>query len=61
MDYFLQFVREGRAGKYKEYKYPNLIEVYKQSYFHIGYFANVTEELVLAAFRREEELTADEI
>lgn len=53
MDYFLQFVGEGRAGKYKEYKYPNLIEVYKQSYFHIGYFANVTEELVLAAFRGE--------
>ena len=61
MDYYLQLFREERAGKYKGYKYPNLIEVQKQSCLYIGHFANVTDELVLAAFRGEEELTADEI
>lgn len=60
MDY-LQFFREERAGLYKEYKYPNLIEVQKQSCLYVGYFANVTDELVLAAFRGEEKLTDDEI
>lgn len=38
-----------------------MIELQKQSCLHLGYFANVTDELVLAAFRGEEELTADEI
>ena len=61
MNYYLQLFREERAGLYKGYKYPNLIEVQKQSCLHVGYFANVTDELVLAAFRGEEELTADEI
>lgn len=61
MDTYLQFLREERAGLYKGYKYPNLIEVQKQSCLYVGYFANVTDELVLAAFRGEEGLTADEI
>ena len=61
MDTYLQFFREERAGLYKGYKYPNLIEVQKQSCLYVGYFANVTNELVLAAFRGEEELTTDEI
>lgn len=61
MDWYLQFLREEGAGLYKGYKYPNLIEVQKQSCLYVGYFANVTNELVLAAFRGEEELTADEI
>ncbi len=61
MDYYIQFLREENAGKYKGYKYPNLIEVQKQSCLYIGQFANVTEELILAAFRGEEELTIDEI
>lgn len=61
MDTYLQFFREERAGLYKGYKYPNLIEVQKQSCLYIGQLANVTEELVLAAFRGEEELTVEEI
>ena len=61
MDTYLQFLREEGAGLYKGYKYPNLIEVQKQSCLYVGYFTNVTDELVLAAFRGEEELTADEI
>ena len=61
MNYYSQLFREERAGLYKGYKYPNLIEVQKQSCLYVGYFANVTEELVLAAFRGEEELAADEI
>lgn len=61
MDYYLQFLREEGAGLYKGYKYPNLIEVQKQSGLCVGYFANVTEELLLAVFRGEEELTPDEI
>lgn len=63
MDYYSQFIKEKRAGLYKGYKYPNLIEMQGHSCFNfnIGYFANVTEELVLAAFRGEEELTDDEI
>lgn len=60
-DYCLQFYREERAGLYKNYKYPNLIEVQKASNLYLGYFADVTDELVLAAFRGEEELTVDEI
>lgn len=61
IDTFLQFSREERSGLYKGYKYPNLIEVQKADHLHLGYFANVTDELVLAAFRGEEELTDDEI
>lgn len=61
MSFYLQFVREERAGMYKEYKYPNLVEMQKQGHFSIGYLANVTEELVLAAFRGEERLTVNEI
>lgn len=61
MNTYLQFYREERAGLYKGYKYPNLIEVQKQSCLYVGYFANVTNDLVLAVFRGEEELTADEI
>ena len=60
-NYYQQFYREERAGLYKGYKYPNLIEVQKADHLHLGYFANVTDELVLAAFRGEEELTDDEI
>ena len=60
-DYYLQLYREERAGLYRNYKYPNLIEVQKASNLYLGYFANMTDELVLAAFRGEEELTADEI
>lgn len=61
MDHYLQFRREERTGKYSGYKYPNLIEVQKSPHLHLGYFANVTEDLVLAAFRGEEELTTEEI
>lgn len=64
MEYFnyrLQLFREERAGLYKGYKYPNLIEVQKASHLYLGYFANVTDDLVLAAFRGEEELTSEEI
>lgn len=46
---------------YREYRYPNLIEVQRSPHLYLGYFANVTEELVLAAFRGEEELTKEEI
>lgn len=60
-DYSLQLFREERAGLYKDYKYPNLIEVRKASHLYIEQFANVTTELLLAAFRGEEELTDDEI
>ena len=60
-DYYLQLYREERAGLHRNYKYPNLIEVQKASNLYLGYFANMTDELVLAAFRGEEELTADEI
>ncbi len=61
MNYYLQFLREERAGLYKGYKYPNLIEVKKQSCLYVEIFADVTSELLLAAFRGEEELTADEV
>jgi len=61
IDTYLQYFREERAGLYKGYKYPNLIEVQKADHLHLGYFADVTDELVLAAFRGEEELTRDEI
>lgn len=61
IDTYLQFSREEGSGLYKGYKYPNLIEVQKADHLHLGYFANVTDELVLAAFRGEEELTGDEI
>lgn len=61
MDTHLQFFREERAGLYKGYKYPNLIEVQKQSCLYVGIFANVTMEPLLAVFRGEEELTDDEI
>lgn len=61
MDTYLQFLREEAAGLYKGYKYPNLIEVRKQSCLYVEIFANVTRELLLAVFRGEEELTDDEI
>lgn len=61
MDTYLQFLREEKAGLYKGYKYPNLIEVRKQGCLYVEIFANVTRELLLAVFRGEEELTADEI
>lgn len=61
MDTYLQFLREETAGLYKRYKYPNLIEVQKQSCLYVGYFANVTDELVLAVFRGEEDLTLSEV
>lgn len=61
MDLYLQFREEERAGKYKGYRYPNLVEMKKHHHLYIEQFANVTEELVLAAFRGEEELTDDEI
>lgn len=61
MDHYLQFRSEERAGKYKGYRYPNLIEIKKRHHLHIEYFADVTEDLVLAAFRGEEELTTEEM
>ena len=61
MNYYLQLFREERAGLYKGYKYPNLIEAQKQSCLHVGYFMGMSEELMLAVFRGEEELSADEI
>lgn len=61
MNYYLQFFKEEREGKYKGYKYPNLIETQKQEFLHLAYFADVTDKFVLAAFRGEEELTDDEI
>ena len=64
MEYFncyLQLCREEKAGLYKGYKYPNLIEVQKANCLYISQFANVTGELVFVAFRGEEELTREEI
>lgn len=53
------FFREQRQGKYEACKYPNLVEIYE--YFPTGYFANVTDELMLAVFRGEEDLTTMEM
>ncbi len=61
IDKELQFSREERAGLYRNYKYPNLVEVRKQDRLYIEQFANITSELLFAAFRGEEELTGDEI
>lgn len=53
------FYREQRQGKYEACKYPNLVEIHP--YFPTGYFANVTDELMLAVFRGEEDLTTMEM
>lgn len=55
----LEFISGLRAGQYKNCRYPNLLEIHP--YFPTSYFANVTDELMLAVFRGEEELTAGEL
>ena len=55
----LEFIQGLRAGQYKNCRYPNLLEIHP--YFPTSYFANVTDELMLAVFRGEEELTAGEL
>lgn len=55
----LEFISGLRAGQYTNCKYPNLLEIHP--YFPTSYFANVTDELMLAVFRGEEELTAGEL
>lgn len=59
MDYYKQFLDEKYAGKYSGCKYPNLVEVHGN--MPTDYFAEVTPELMLAVFRGEEDLTAEEI
>lgn len=61
IDACFQLFREEREGLYKGYEYPNLIEVEKAGCLYISILADVEEELILAAFRGEEELTAGEI
>lgn len=55
----LEFIQGKRAGQYENCRYPNLLEIH--SYFPTSYYANVTDELMLAVFRGEEELTAGEL
>lgn len=59
MDHYKQFLTEKREGKYSSCKYPNLIEIYGD--MPTSYFAEVTDELMLAVFRGEEELTVEEL
>lgn len=54
-----EFLTEKANGMYQKCRYPNLVEVH--DYFPTGYFANVTEELMRAVFRGEEDLTAEEM
>ncbi len=55
----LEFISGLRAGQYANCRYPNLLEIHP--YFPTSYFANVTDELMLAVFRGEKELTAGEL
>ncbi len=59
MDYYTQFLREKREGKYAGCRYPNLVEIHGG--MPTDYFAEVTKELMLAVFRGEEDLTLEEI
>ena len=59
MDYYTQFLREKREGKYDGCRYPNLVEIHGG--MPTDYFAEVTKELMLAVFRGEEDLTLEEI
>lgn len=59
MDYYSQFLEEKRKGKYNRCKYPNLVEIHGG--MPTDYFAEVTPELMLAVFRGEEDLEAEEI
>ena len=59
MDYYTQFLQEKKSGKYARCRYPNLIEIYVG--MPTDYFAEVTQELMLAVFRGEEDLTFAEI
>lgn len=59
MDYYTQFLREKREGKYDRCRYPNLVEIHGG--MPTDYFAEVTKELMLAVFRGEEDLTLEEI
>lgn len=59
MDYYSQFLKEKREGKYAGCRYPNLIEIHGG--MPTDYFAGVTPELMLAVFRGEEELKFEEI
>lgn len=55
----LEYAIERAKGLYNGCRYPNLVEIH--NYFPTGYFANVTEELMCAVFRGEEDLTAEEM
>ncbi len=55
----LRFDRDRGLGLYAGCKYPNLIEIC--DYFPISYFADVTDELMLAVFESKEDLTAEEL
>lgn len=55
----LEFIQGKRAGQYENCRYPNLLEIHP--YFPTSYYANVTDELMLAVFRGEEELTDGEL
>ncbi len=59
MDYYGQFLREKREGKYAGCRYPNLVEIHGG--MPTDYFAEVTPELMLAVFRGEEDLTLMEL
>lgn len=59
MDYYAQFLKERREGKYEGCRYPNLVEIHGG--MPTDYFAEVTKELMLAVFRGEEDLTLEEI
>ena len=59
MDYYTQFLKEKREGKYEGCRYPHLVEIHGG--MPTDYFAEVTKELMLAVFRGEEDLTLEEI
>lgn len=59
MDYRVKFFQNYRSGKYEGCKYPNLVEIY--GHLPTSYFANVTDELMLAVFEGKEDLTLEEI
>lgn len=59
MDARMTILKGRRMGTFKHCKYPNLIEIY--DYFPTSYFANVTDDLMLAVFLGEEDLTEGEM
>lgn len=59
MDARMTILKGRRMGTFKHCKYPNLIEIY--DYFPTSYFADVTDDLMLAVFLGEEDLTAEEM